>query len=149
MAKRHSSASSEAAAPIYWGAAVPLRAIRRFASAVGKKFRPDAIILFGSHAYGVPHGDSDVDILVVMPARSKHSQAVRIRRAVPAPFPMDLLVRTPDEMQRALSEGDTFLCEIVSKGKILYENGDSCMGAQGRSRFPRCKRSRRKQAAPA
>ena len=36
-----------------------------------KRFRPERIILFGSYAYGVPHADSDVDILVVMPARNE------------------------------------------------------------------------------
>src|SRR5438105_9655116 len=94
---------------VYWGADVPSHAIRRFARAVAARFGPDQIILFGSHAYGTPHRDSDVDILVVMPARNKHSQAVKIRAAVPAPFPMDLLVRTPREVTRGLKEGDTFL----------------------------------------
>jgi predicted nucleotidyltransferase len=45
--------------------------IRCFARDVAEKFHPEQIILFGSHAYGTPHDDSDVDILVVvMPARS-------------------------------------------------------------------------------
>jgi predicted nucleotidyltransferase len=91
--------------------------------AVAKRFGPDRIILFGSHAYGSPHPDSDVDILVVMSARDRHSQAVKIRWEVPAPFPMDLLVRTPQQMTSGLAEGDTFLTEIVSKGKVSYENG--------------------------
>ena len=47
---------------------IPLRVIRRFARAVADRFQPERIILFGSHAYGTPHADSDVDILVVMPA---------------------------------------------------------------------------------
>ena len=46
-------------------------------------FKPDKVVLFGSYAYGTPHPDSDVDILVVMPARNQHDQAVRIRLAVP------------------------------------------------------------------
>jgi predicted nucleotidyltransferase len=112
---------------------------------VAERFDPDRIILFGSHAYGTPHQDSDVDILVVMPARNRHSQAVRIRWEVPAPFPMDLLVRTPQEMTRRLDEGDTFLTEIVSKGKVLYENGDARVGEEGRGRLPRRQKPRPKQ----
>jgi hypothetical protein len=54
-----------------------------------------------------------------MPARNQLHQAVRIRWALPAPFPMDLLVRTPETMQWRLAEGDSFLQEIVTKGKIL------------------------------
>src|SRR5947209_10659734 len=109
--------------PPHWyrGAGVPMRVIRRFARQVAERFEPEKIILFGSYAYGRPHADSDVDILVVMPARSQHSQAVRIRWAVPAPFPMDLIVRTPKNLQWRLEEGESFHTEIVTKGKVLYE----------------------------
>jgi predicted nucleotidyltransferase len=64
---------------VYRGADVPMRLIRRYARAIADEFKPDKIILFGSHAYGTPHEDSDVDLLVVMPARNQHDQAVRIR----------------------------------------------------------------------
>src|SRR4051812_3236623 len=62
----------------YFGADIPMRVIRRFARQVAERFRPDKIILFGSHAYGTPHADSDVDILVVMPCRNQLDQAARI-----------------------------------------------------------------------
>jgi predicted nucleotidyltransferase len=67
MAKK---APSLEAAPRRWyrGKDIPMRVIRRFARDVAEKFHPDKIILFGSQAYGTPHEDSDVDILVVMPA---------------------------------------------------------------------------------
>ena len=143
MAKKRPN-SSAAPARIYWGADVPMRVIRDYARRVAERFDPDRIILFGSHAYGTPNADSDVDILVVMPAYNKHSMAVRIRREVAAPFPMDLLVRTPQEMKWRLEEGDIFHTEIVSRGKVLYEKGDSRVGAQGRGRLPRRKKPRPK-----
>lgn len=149
MAKKQPRRSPEAHPRIYWGADVPMRVIRQFARQVAARFRPDKIILFGSHAYGTPNADSDVDILVIMPARNKHSQAVRIRGAVPAPFPMDLLVRTPQEMQRRLAEGDLFHTEIVSKGKVLYESGDARVGAEGRGRLPRRDKPRPKNTSSA
>jgi predicted nucleotidyltransferase len=133
----------------YRGADIPMRLIRRFAREVAERFHPDKIILFGSYAYGTPHADSDVDILVVMPARNQHDQAVRIRWAVPAPFPMDLLVRTPHSMRWRLKEGDSFLREIVSKGKILYEKTDAGVGEKGRSRPRHGKTSQRQPDAPA
>src|ERR1700674_1897008 len=102
----------------YWGANVPMRVIRRFARQVAERFDPDKIILFGSYAYGTPHADSDVDILVVMPARNQLDQAYRIRRTVAAPFPMDLIVRTPKKMRVRLEEGESFLTEVLSKGKV-------------------------------
>jgi predicted nucleotidyltransferase len=118
----------------YRGANIPMSAIRRYARAVAAKFQPEKIILFGSYAYGTPHDDSDVDLLVVMPARNQLDQAYRIRRAVRAPFPMDLVVRTPAKMRRRLAEGESFLTEVVSRGKVLYEKDDSPMGAESRSR---------------
>src|SRR5271166_4156298 len=84
----------------YSGADIPLRVIRRYARAIAEEFHPEKIILFGSYAYGTPHNDSDVDLLVIMPARNQLDQAYRIRRAVPAPFPMDLIVRTPAKLRQ-------------------------------------------------
>jgi predicted nucleotidyltransferase len=143
--------SSSAAAPerVFWGVDVPMRVIRRFARGVAERFHPEKIILFGSHAYGTPRPDSDVDILVIMPTRNKHSQAVKIREAIPAPFPMDLLVRTPQEISRWLAEGDTFVTTIVSKGKVLYEAGDARVGEKGRGRLPRRHKPSRQATASA
>jgi uncharacterized protein len=149
MAKRPRNSSPTAFEPVFWGADVPMRVIRRFARGVAERFHPEKIILFGSHAYGRPHADSDVDILVIMPTRNKHGQAVTIREAIPAPFPMDLLVRTPQEITRWLAEGDTFVTAIVSKGKVLYEAGDARVGEKGRRRLPRRPRPCSKATASA
>jgi predicted nucleotidyltransferase len=111
--------------------------IRRYARRVAERFQPDKIILFGSHAYGRPHADSDVDILVVMPARNEIDQAVRIDRVIDPQFPLDLIVRTPTSIAWRLNEGDWFLREIVTKGKVLYEKADSPMGAEGGVRLHR------------
>lgn len=100
---------------------VTQRAIRRYARQIAERFNPDQIILFGSHAYGTLNADSDVDLLVVMPTRNPLDQALKIRLAVPAPFPVDLLVRTPETLKWRLEEGDCFLHEIVSRGKVLSE----------------------------
>ena len=116
----------------YRGPDIPMRVIRRFARAVAERFDPDKIILFGSFAYGTPDEDSDVDLLVVMPARDERAQATRIRLAVERCFPMDLIVRTPENLRRRLEEGDWFLREIVSKGKILYEKAHQGVGAKSR-----------------
>src|SRR5437764_13689000 len=93
----------------YSGADVPMRVIRRYARQIAERFHPEKIILFGSYAYGTPNADSDVDLLVIMPTRDRHSLAVKIRMALDAPFPMDLLIRTPYTMRWRLKEGDSFL----------------------------------------
>src|SRR3954462_7989166 len=101
----------------YSGADVPTRVIRRFARQVAERFQPDKIILFGSHAYGTPHADSDVDILVIMPARNQLDQAFKIHSTLLPPFPLDIIVRTPHNIQWRLAEGDSFLSEVTTKGR--------------------------------
>jgi predicted nucleotidyltransferase len=103
-----------------------------YALQIAERFRPDKIILFGSFAYGTPHLDSDVDLMVVMPTASRFNQAVRIGLALPAPFPIDLLVRTPDDLHRGLEDADWFLWEVVEKGKVLYETKNGRVGTKGR-----------------
>jgi predicted nucleotidyltransferase len=111
-----------------------MRVIRRFAREVAEKFRPDKIVLFGSYAYGTPREESDVDILVVMPARNQLDMAFKIRCAVTAPFPLDLIVRTPSNLGWRLRAGESFHTEIMSKGKVLYEKAGGRVGPQSRGR---------------
>lgn len=134
--KRRTASPARPLPRTYTGADIPMAVIRRFARQVAERFQPEKIILFGSYAYGTPQADSDVDLLVVMPARNQHDQAVRIRWEVPAPFPMDLIVRTPQNLNRRLAEGDSFHTEIVTRGKVLFEKDDTRVGAPGRSRLP-------------
>ena len=86
-------------------------------------FNPQKIILFGSYAYGQPTPDSDVDILVVMESDDRPvERAAKISRLLrPRPFPMDILVRTPDEIQHRLEIGDQFIREVLEMGRVLYE----------------------------
>lgn len=113
-----------------------MRVIRQFARRVAQRFHPDKIILFGSYAYGTPHADSDVDILVIMPTRNQLDQAVKIELACDPPFPLDIIVRTPRNMQWRLAEGESFLREITTKGKVLYERNHARVCAQSRKRLP-------------
>jgi predicted nucleotidyltransferase len=113
---------------------IPRAAIRRYVRQVVEKFHPQQVILFGSHAYGKPDTDSDVDLLVVMPAANQINKAVRIGLSVPAPFPLDLIVRTPENLAYRLKWNDWFLREIVDRGIVLYDAVDSGVAAKGRGR---------------
>ena len=98
------------------------RKIRTVATRIGRVFRPEKVLLFGSYAYGYPTHDSDVDLLVIMKTRLRPvEQAVAIRQAVNASFPMDLLVRTPEQLEERLRLGDYFLQDIMRRGIVLYE----------------------------
>src|SRR5438105_1501723 len=121
MSTKRGSAVKAAKPRWYRGADIPMAVIRRFARQVAERFQPEKIILCGSYAYGTPHQDSDVDILVVLPARNQLDQAVRIELACDPPFPLDLIVRTPKNMKWRLKEGESFLREIMARGKVLHE----------------------------
>ena len=101
--------------------------IQHYCDAIADAFRPQRIVLFGSHAYGNPTPDSDVDVLVIMKkARRLWMQTTqRIHEKVSAGFPVDVIVRDPDFLRERLLEGDTFLEEITSKGRVMYEGGHS------------------------
>ncbi len=117
------------------GGLIPRAAIRRLAREIAERFQPEKIILFGSYAYGHPHPDSDVDLLVVTPARNEIDMSVRIRRTFDVPFAVDLIVRTPRCLERRLRWGDDFLREIASQGKVLYEKNHGRVGAESRKRL--------------
>jgi predicted nucleotidyltransferase len=130
---------------------VPMAAIRRFARQIAERFQPDKIILFGSYAYGTPHNESDVDVLVIMPARDVVAQAIRISGAFERLFSHSILVRTPRQIERGLraDDCDWFLREVMDRGKVLYEAPDRAVGSEGRGGHgvrPDARRARKTQA---
>jgi predicted nucleotidyltransferase len=86
-------------------------------------FAPQKIILFGSYAYGTPSVDSDVDLLVIQKTNLQRvERSVAISELIlPRPFPVDILVKTPNEIQEALNKNDPFIKEIISRGRVLYK----------------------------
>ena len=103
--------------------------IRQVSDEIARKFRPERIVLFGSYAYGTPTEDSDVDLLIVMPFEGRRSkQAIQIRSAIHAGFPMDLIPITPERLKYRLECEDFFLREVVTKGTVLYEANHAGMG---------------------
>jgi len=105
---------------------VSAQEITQFASRLIREYHPQRIILFGSYAYGTPTPDSDVDLLIVMPFAGKPIlKSVEILNTLNPNFAIDLLVRTPDELERRLALNDFFLQEIVQKGKVLYACPDA------------------------
>lgn len=87
------------------------------------KFHPEKIVLFGSYASGTAGPHSDVDLLVVMPVLgSKRDQAVRIRTALAGiGLPKDVIVVTPDDVDRYRNSVGTIIQPALKEGKVLYE----------------------------
>lgn len=99
--------------------------IRGLAARIVRRFRPERVILFGSYAYGTPTPDSDIDLLVILKRRS---DAAAIRCALPDSLPTDVLALTPARVARRLKAGDSFLTEILQRGRILYDTRRSRVG---------------------
>jgi predicted nucleotidyltransferase len=110
--------------------------LREITRQIVAAFAPEAVILFGSRAYGKPDPDSDIDLLVVTDALKSRSVFER-HRAVSDLFPqrrfaLDVMVRTPAELARLVKHGPAFFNEIVTQGKVLYERRGRRLAAKGR-----------------
>ena len=86
-------------------------------------WNPDQIILFGSYARGEAGTDSDVDLLVVVPLnRDRRTIRLGIRRALSGiGLPKDVVVVSPQEMERYRECPGTIIRAALGEGKILYE----------------------------
>ena len=87
-------------------------------------FSPVKIILFGSSVYGKSSYVNDLDIFVIMETDLKfYKQAALIRlkldEAIGVSLPMDIIVRTPEIVEKRVKEGDFFIRTILEKGVEL------------------------------
>src|SRR5689334_15758757 len=88
-----------------------------------REFQPDSIYLFGSHAWGSPNQDSDVDLFVVVPHSSERpvkrmQRAFRCLRGVG--FPKDVIVSTRANFNRYRRVPASLTHRIATQGRILY-----------------------------
>jgi uncharacterized protein len=96
--------------------------IRRISRQIAEAYLPTRIVLFGSHAYGQPTPESDIDLLVVLAnEKSPLPQPYQIRQKLNLYAPVDLHLRTVGDVEQRLREGDMFIREITERGKVLYE----------------------------
>ena len=98
-------------------------ALDRIVRCTVERLRPVKIILFGSRSKDQAHEASDIDILVIAESDLRPAQrsAAVALACHPLGFPMDVIVRTPAEVDERLAMGDPFLAEILGEGQVLYE----------------------------
>lgn len=85
-------------------------------------FDPERILLFGSRARGTARPDSDLDVLVVMPSGTRKSETqVAMRRALrDLHASKDILVTTPDEIERRGKIPGLILRTALGEGIEIY-----------------------------
>ncbi len=110
--------------------------LKQVVERIVERFRPCQIILFGSHARGEGSADSDVDLLVVLDTDvSPLLAAAQISAALPHPFPLDIVVRTPADLRQAIDGQYVFETEISRQGIVLYEAENAWVDREGGRRL--------------
>ncbi|HEV8360587.1 MAG TPA: nucleotidyltransferase domain-containing protein [Candidatus Thermoplasmatota archaeon] len=93
-------------------------------AAIRDRYRPERIILFGSHAWGTPGVGSDVDLFIVKdtdtPGWKRGAEVRALIRAERRGLAMDILVYTHAEVDRRLAQGDPFVAMVLREGRTLY-----------------------------
>jgi len=102
-----------------------MRIIRLMAGRIARRFHPEKIILFGSHATGTAGPDSDADLLVVMNCRgSRREKAIEMDVAVSdLGMAKDIIVTTPKDYEWRREVPGTIERPASLEGVVLYERG--------------------------
>ncbi len=85
-------------------------------------FSPERVILFGSHARGTAHADSDLDLLVVLPmSGSKRKKMIEIGVALhDFSIPKDIIVTSPEDFAWRKNVAGTIEYPALHEGIELY-----------------------------
>ena len=98
--------------------------INKLVEVIKINYKPQRIILFGSHAWGNPTEESDIDLLIIKdtdkPFHKRWAEVCRLVSKLRRGIAFSPFVITPDELRRRLELGDQFFEEIVRKGTVLY-----------------------------
>jgi uncharacterized protein len=84
---------------------------------------PEKIFLFGSHAWGKPTEDSDVDLMVIVgPSEQPGYRVARdIYRSLRGlRMPVEIVVRTRQEMERGQAVKASLERKVLEEGRVLH-----------------------------
>lgn len=90
-----------------------------------REYRPKKVILFGSMAQGSIEEWSDIDLFIIKESEKRHLDRVaEVIHLVHPTVGMDIFVLSPDEVKNALDDQNPYIEEILTEGKVLYEQKD-------------------------
>jgi uncharacterized protein len=98
--------------------------LQEICAQIVQHFAPEQVILFGSQAYGTARPNSDFDLLVILSFEgSGFNKALEIMKALDYPFPLDMLVKTPEDVEKRYKGRDPLVRDAIDRGKVLYDRG--------------------------
>ena len=97
--------------------------LKEITQRLAAEFQPEQIILFGSHAWGTPTEDSDIDLMVIvsdsnLSPTQRDTRAYRCLRGIF--IPIDVIVKTRAEVKRFQNVYASLEAEVLEQGKVLY-----------------------------
>jgi len=99
------------------------KAIDEATKRISQAIKPENIYLFGSHAWGSPTSDSDIDLFIVV--SESDQPPYRRSRAVYHSLhgiraPIEVVVRTREEVERSKLVVTSLTRKVLDQGKLLY-----------------------------
>jgi predicted nucleotidyltransferase len=87
-----------------------------------KEINPEKIILFGSYAWGKPTESSDVDLFIVQKSdETKRVRQISLKKKLfGSGVPMDIIIYTPEELEKRINIRDVFVRKVLRDGKLIY-----------------------------
>jgi predicted nucleotidyltransferase len=103
-----------------------MTALNKLRNTIVCEYKPDKIILFGSRVWGKCKKDSDYDLFILKKGARKKlpkrtGDILRMKRRANISLPVDAIVYNQSELDAMLNRGSQFYCDIISRGKVLYE----------------------------
>ena len=100
-----------------------LSIVKRYADKVKEKFRPAAIVLYGSYANGIPHKDSDIDVAVIFDGFTgdRYKTAVILWQLTE-----DISLDIEPILLDSTRDRSGFVRHVYKTGKIMYQAEASC-----------------------
>ncbi len=96
--------------------------IKQIVDQISRNYNPEKILVFGSAAQGRFGKDSDIDLMIVKSTKKDYfKRTYEVRCCLDTDLPLDILVYTPEELEQRRLLGDSFIQQVLAKGKVLYE----------------------------
>jgi uncharacterized protein len=101
--------------------------------AVVRAAQPEKIVLFGSAARGEMGPDSDYDVLVIKGGKyNVWRELTKIYQSLPGTAPVDLVLATPENIERYRDTPCLVYCPALKEGKLIYESRPLSAGGSAR-----------------